>query len=179
MTHLNDSLLSTQLIKTVISQLTIDWRGIHGITHWARVLHIGLYLAKMNGANPKVVQLFALFHDSKRMTEGGDPDHGPRAAQFVMSLHERLFKLGGNELHLLVEACRNHTSSADHENMTVKTCFDADRLDLGRVGIRPDKLLLCTKEAKQAETISWAYRQSLRKAPPHNVLTTFYQENSL
>lgn len=177
MTHLNDSLLSTQLIKTVMSQLAIDWRGIHGITHWARVLHIGMHLAKKNGANSKVVQLFALFHDSKRMTEGSDPDHGPRAAQFALNLHEMFFKLGGNELHLLVEACRKHTSSADHENMTVKTCFDADRLDLGRVGIRPDKLLLCTDEAKQAETISWAYRQSLGKALPHNVLTTFYQEN--
>ena len=73
MTHLNKSILSQQLIEKVTSQLAIDRDGPHGIQHGARVYSNGMYLARTTGANHKVIQLFALFHDSKRITEGSDP----------------------------------------------------------------------------------------------------------
>jgi len=34
-------------------------------------------------------------------------------------------------------------------NATVATCWDADRLDLGRVGIKPDARYLFSDEAKE------------------------------
>ncbi len=178
MSRSNESILSKELIETVKSQLVIDWTGIHGMSHWARVYDYGSHIAKLNGANLKVVHLFALFHDSRRFSEGSDPHHGYRATELVQSLHGKLFKLKHDELDLLLEACRFHTSATDHENITIKTCFDADRLDLGRVGIEPDQLLLCTAEAKKAETISWAYRQSISNELPDNVLTRNYLNNS-
>jgi len=43
----------------------------------------------------------------------------------------------------------------------VQTCWDADRLDLGRVGKKPDPLRLCTAAARKPEIISAAYARSL------------------
>ncbi len=47
------------------------------------------------------------------------------------------------------------------EEITVLTCWDADRLDLGRVGIRPNARYLCTEPAKDPAFITWAYERSL------------------
>ena len=46
-------------------------------------------------------------------------------------------------------------------DITVITCWDADRLDLGRVRKRPNPKYLCTEFAKQKSTIEWAYKRSL------------------
>ena len=47
------------------------------------------------------------------------------------------------------------------------TCWDADRLDLGRVGIRPDPRRLFTAAARSPELLSWAYQRSLRYGLNH------------
>jgi uncharacterized protein len=39
---------------------------------------------------------------------------------------------------------------------TIQTCWDADRLDLGRVGITPHPSRLCTEAARRPEMIRWA-----------------------
>jgi uncharacterized protein len=46
--------------------------------------------------------------------------------------------------------------------VTVQTCWDADRLDLGRVGKHPHPRYLCTPAARDREVIEWAYRRSVR-----------------
>ena len=48
-------------------------------------------------------------------------------------------------------------------DITVQTCWDADRLDLGRVGIRPHPKYLCTAVAKGAGVLQGAYLRSLRQ----------------
>ena len=53
--------------------------------------------------------------------------------------------------------------------MTVQTCWDADRLDLGRVGIKPDARYLCTAEAANPEMIAWAYERSINRYVPEIV----------
>ncbi|MGO9117211.1 MAG: hypothetical protein ACLQPD_06315 [Desulfomonilaceae bacterium] len=42
------------------------------------------------------------------------------------------------------------------------TCWDADRLDIGRVGLKPVARKLCTEAAKKPEMIEWAYERSLK-----------------
>ena len=46
----------------------------------------------------------------------------------------------------------------------MQTCYDSDRLDLGRIGveIEPDPDYLCTDVAKDPEMIVWAYERSRR-----------------
>jgi uncharacterized protein len=163
-------LISTELIVAVKEQLRINWRGIHGISHWARVYENGLLLAAHTGADTRVVELFALFHDSRRLNEGPDPEHGPRGAQLAAQLREHYFQIPDDAFRLLVTACRLHTSETTHTDPTVQTCFDADRLDLGRIGKTPDPRLLSTRAAKDPEIIAWAVRQSVTGVVPDNIL---------
>jgi uncharacterized protein len=111
-----------------------------------------------------VVELFAFLHDSCRQNDGHDPEHGARAADFARSLHGLAFTLTDNELVVLLVACQGHTHGRNSDNVTVQTCWDADRLDLGRVGIRPLAERLCTETARNPETIEWAYRRSIQGA---------------
>ena len=42
------------------------------------------------------------------------------------------------------------------DDLTIATCWDADRLDLLRVGVMPDPRYLVTEAARNAEVIEWA-----------------------
>ena len=68
------------VIRTVRRQFRLGWQGIHGVPHWARVRWNGLAMARANGARADVVELFAFLHDSQRISDGRDREHGARAA---------------------------------------------------------------------------------------------------
>ena len=131
--------------------------GTHGINHWSRVLENGRRLAPLTGADPLVVDLFAIFHDSRRENEGHDPGHGARGGKLARQFHKKgLIRLDKNQLALLVYACAHHTKGQTEADVTNQTCWDADRLDLGRVGITPDPAKLCTDAARDPAMIEWA-----------------------
>lgn len=144
------------ILHAILEEYILPWDGDHGIAHWARVLDNGIRLAGETGANSDVVQLFAVLHDSQRVNEVTDPDHGPRAAAFAQDLRGLLFDLPDHEFRLLHRACAGHTHERTHSNVTIQTCWDADRLDLGRVGITPLPSRLCTEVAKRADILTWA-----------------------
>lgn len=147
-------------LKTILPHILPDyalpWDGDHGVAHWARVLENGLKLAEETGANVAVVSLFAIFHDSRRVNEVTDPGHGLRGARLAEELRGRAFDLEDTEFRLLFRACEGHTHERTHPDVTIQTCWDADRLDLGRVGIMPHPSRLCTTAARRPETIKWA-----------------------
>ena len=124
-------------------------RGVHGITHWDRVYNFGQLLLTPD-VNPLVVGLFAYLHDSCRVDDGEDLHHGPKAARFIDTLRTSLLKdVNDKDIYLLKEACRLHTIADKTENPTIVACFDADRLDLARVGIIPDPARMATKKGKE------------------------------
>ena len=158
------SLITDDLLVFLKNQYRLDWdTGVHGLSHWRRVRETGLKLAETNEANPHVVEAFAFLHDSQRVNEGYDDHHGWRACQFIRRqlAGSTLLALLPEEIELLCEACEGHTSGRIDASPTVQTCWDADRLDLMRVGIWPDKHFLGTEEARQDEMIQWAVEQSL------------------
>lgn len=136
------------------------------MTHWGRVLENGMRLSVLTGARLPVVRLFAVFHDSRRVNEDHDPNHGRRGAALAAELRGKFFELSDEDFELLRIACSNHTGGKTDGDVTVQTCWDADRLDLGRVGIRPDPHYLCTSAAKDPATISWAYQRSIKHVVP-------------
>jgi uncharacterized protein len=154
-----------KLIEAIRAEYELSWNGIHGISHWMRVRENGLRLAGLTGADPRVVELFAYLHDSKRTNDHRDPGHGQRAALFVRELQGSVIRLSDEDLELLVYACAYHTDGLIEADVTVQTCWDADRLDLGRVGIRPQARYLCTSAARDAEMIEWALARSRRSVP--------------
>ena len=153
-------MVSKDLMKVIEQGYALHLDGIHGTAHWARVRDNGLRLAEQTGANPHIVELFAYLHDSKRRNDGYDPQHGSRAARFAASLQGSLLPLSDSDLELLRFACEFHTDGLTEADVTVQTCWDADRLDLGRIGIRPDPHRLCTSAARQPATIEWALARS-------------------
>ena len=48
------------------------------------------------------------------------------------------------------------------QGATAQTCWDAERLDLGRVGKTPRVEKLCTEEARDSVLRDLAYRRSLK-----------------
>jgi len=144
------------IVHTVLEDYALPWHGTHGVSHWARVLENGLRLAEVTGASIDVVQLFAVFHDCCRVNEGTDFGHGKRAAEYAAQLQGAVFDLPDDDFRLLYDACAGHTDGVTTGDNTIQTCWDADRLDLGRVGVCPEAARLCTEAAKEPETIKWA-----------------------
>ena len=118
---------------------------LHGLTHWQQVESNGLLLATETGADTVVVRLFALFHDSKRADDGYDEEHGPRGAEFAKAcFKEHRLDITQEQFDKLYHACKFHTTEHRSDDATIDTCYDADRLDLGRVGIKLDPSKMAT-----------------------------------
>ena len=154
-------MITKKLIQALRDQYALNWNGIHGIRHWGRVYSNGLRLAEGTGAKVNVVKLFAIFHDSRRLNDDKDDAHGPRGAKLAEEFRGQYFDLPDKDFDLLITACKQHTVALTHDDITVQTCFDADRLDLARVGKTPDPKFLCTEMAKNSELISWASDRSI------------------
>lgn len=146
-------MISKDLMEMIRKEFVLPLDGIHGASHWARVRDNGLRLARLTGANPEVVELFAFLHDSKRFSDGADPGHGRRAAEFVRVLRGSLITLSDEDFEHLVFACEHHSAGLIEADITVQTCWDADRLDLGRLGVEPEKRNLCTSFARELAMI--------------------------
>ena len=145
-----DSFIETKTNSLIneVKQFSCDgWMlGVcHGISHWERVERNGLLLAT-DEVNTTVVRLFAYLHDKWRVDNGEDLEHGKRAAENLSALRATLLAwLTDEEFDLLCKACELHTVCHSTGNPTIDTCFDADRLDLMRVGIIPDPERMATE----------------------------------
>lgn len=144
--ELND--LLTEAIKAF--RLNPSWTH-HGPRHWERVEKNAIMLAeKTPGCDADVARVFALLHDCKRQNEGRDPEHGARAAKFVQELADRgMLRLEPGQMEILKYAMIHHNGGQVSDDPTIGVCWDADRLDLPRVGTQPDIDLMSTPCAKE------------------------------
>lgn len=163
------SAITSGLLLAIFEQYRLPPLGLHGVSHWARVLENGRRLVPLTGARREVVELFAVLHDACRRNEHCDPRHGARGAELAARLRGREFDLDDAGLALLTQACAGHTDGARDGDVTVLTCWDADRLDLARAGIRPHAGKLCTAAARAPELIEWATARSLALEMPPRV----------
>jgi uncharacterized protein len=144
------------LAATVERESTSTGSALHGPRHWKRVAIVGSRLADLTaGVDPLVVALFALFHDSRRLHDGRDREHGDRGARLALHLcHEWIAPL---QLDKLLRACRLHDAGrVSRDDPTIGACWDADRLNLWRVGIAPNPRLLSLAPARDPQMIRWA-----------------------
>jgi uncharacterized protein len=152
--------ITPDLVALLRKEFKLSWAGYHGVSHWARVRSNGLILARKMGASARVAELFAFLHDARRHDEGSDAAHGHRSAHLVEELGAQRLELSTEELVHLAFACRHHSEDNLDADISVQVCWDADRLDLGRVGIRPDPARLCTSAARGRQLMDWAYLRS-------------------
>lgn len=143
---------------TVTARATSLASTLHGPRHWRAVARVGIELApRVPGADLEVVVLFALLHDAQRWTDGHDPEHGARAAALARTLHERgVLDLAPARLALLRHACTPHADGGTSGDPTVGVCWDADRLNLWRVGVTPARRLLSTTAARDPSLLDWS-----------------------
>jgi len=154
------------LLNELVQRYPLEPDGIHGVGHWARVLENGRRLAEKTGAMIEVVELFALFHDSQRQNDGHDLGHGSRGARLAEKMRGKWFDLSDMAFDHLIDACALHTNGFVDADITVQTCWDADRLDLGRVGIVPDRDRLCTAAARDPNILRWANERARSEFVP-------------
>lgn len=145
--------------------IVLPLSSIHGSSHWQRVERFGLKIAEANGADREVVSLFAYLHDARRVNDDDDPSHGERAVVLLDELiKENIINLTTKQYQQLAKALSIHNQTdARCDDITVQTCWDADRLDLWRCGIIPDPKLMYTSHGKSPEMIEYA--RELNKDP--------------
>jgi uncharacterized protein len=141
-------MIAVEVLELLRQESSFITSPIHGLKHWRTVERNGHYLANFNGADKAVLSYFAYFHDCMRENEGRDKGHGPRAASFAKK-HRDSIPLNDVQFKQLTDACKGHTYGTRPDCTTINTCWDADRLDLGRVGISPDASYLHDIEAKR------------------------------
>ena len=157
------------LSELVAEALRRSWRRdspMHGEAHWRCVAASGLALAATTpGADAVVCLCFGLLHDMRRENESVDPGHGPRAAELAWSLAgEGRLALGEERTARLAEALALHADGMTSDDPTTGACWDADRVHLPRVGIRPRAELLSTHAGRSPEAVDAA--AALRVSTP-------------
>ncbi len=152
------------ILEELFEHATGKASAVHGPEHWQRVCAAGLTLCERDErADPLLVFLFALFHDAMREHDSVDPDHAQRGAELARRLLEG--RISADRLEVLETACALHDAGCTSTHPTIAACWDADRLNLWRVGVEPDPDLLSTEAAPaliqrgremQEETYTWA-----------------------
>jgi uncharacterized protein len=142
--------------------------SIHGPAHWKRVVRLALELARREGGDLLVAALFGACHDVARVHDGRDFEHGPRAAKQVHRTIATRLDLRDDQLNCLLEAVLRHTDGDVSRDPTLGACWDADRLDLVRIGFDVDLALLSTRtaglvEVQEAAARLWARDRRIRE----------------
>ena len=138
------------LAALVQSRATNKGSTLHGPQHWRCVSLVGVRLSRLTpGADPLVAFLFGLFHDSRRVNDGDDPEHGRRGARLLRDM------AAGGEVAVTPEvlervafACETHTEAGTTSDPVIGVLYDADRLNLWRESITPLPRYLSTAAGK-------------------------------
>lgn len=149
-----------RLVDAVEARSTHLASTIHGVDHWRAVGATAASLADVADmtvadepaarSDRELLLLFALLHDSQRVDDGRDLEHGPRAAVFLDELLAGgLVRLTDDRAAVLREAIRDHTGGTTSEHPTIAICWDADRLLIHRVGFTPKARFCSTPEARR------------------------------
>lgn len=143
--------LDRKLLAHLLSNFKLDKDGDHGLSHWLRVIRYSLRLARGTSVDKNLLILFGLLHDSQRLDEYDDHFHGPRASQSLTSLREGGYlTLSDKDFLRLSRACEWHTVGFGSEppDIFLRIVWDADKLDLPRLGVEVLPELLWTDKAK-------------------------------
>lgn len=135
-----------------ISRWSEDMGTTHGVEHWDRVARFGRMLYQ-KGADMDVILAFAYLHDAERRNNAEDIEHGKRASELIDRIRKtELRALSDEQIVKLKLACKLHTTEHRTGDLTIDTCFDADRMDLLRVGIIPSPERMATKQGAELVT---------------------------
>ncbi|MFC4236475.1 hypothetical protein ACFOY8_14820 [Thalassospira xianhensis] len=147
------------LLNRVRSDAGYPGSSLHGEQHWRCVASAANFIAEYTpNCDLATLSLFSLLHDSMREDDGYDEFHGQRAAEYLDTLVDDGV-IGGGEAdisRLRLAIYWHNQASVDPKDSTIGACWDADRLNLWRLGIRPNARYLSTEFAQRENTINQA-----------------------
>lgn len=128
----------------------------HGVLHWRGVVDQGLWLAEQL-AWPREQRLFLFAfgatHDCQRLNDDRDPEHGARAAAWLLS-ESWLDRLQLSPLaDRLIAALIRHDAGYTSDDQLIGAAWDADRSLLHRVGINPSSRYFSTAKGTTFTTL--------------------------
>lgn len=143
--------------------------AMHGEPHWRGVAWAGLRIREFRPElSARFLLAFAILHDCRRVDDGWDRDHGPRAARLAARSGTLLRLVGAEGRDLVAEACRLH----DHgltcpETPVIGACWDADRVNLIRLGFRldPGRFTVLSNEEGSLAAVAEEAREIVRTPP--------------
>jgi uncharacterized protein len=127
------------------SRFTLGTKSVHGPRHWKAVLANGMKLADALEVDRALVAVFALVHDCRRENEWQDPRHGERAAAVARELNGRFYDFSKPRIDKLAEAIHWHDAGKVSGDIDISCCWAADRIELRRVGIEPERWGFCER----------------------------------
>ena len=155
----------SNLISRLRGFTSFDSR-LHGPAHWSRVRRFGFLLAdqqQLNERQTRCVEVFSWTHDLARVDDGGGNQHAIDGAVHCFAVMEAVFPdLDDLQQQLVSTAIRFHSDgltadeayfqglldidgwSEDAVIEAVGAAWDADRLDLLRLGIEPLRRFMST-----------------------------------
>jgi len=120
---------------------------IHGISHLRRVAITAGRIAASIGEDVESAVVAGFLHDCARSDDGGGTRHAHDSAVLAKKLLSRFYP------HLdtvrLCDAIARHADGETTEDLLAACVWDADRLDLTRLGIEVDPDLLSTTVARR------------------------------
>ena len=133
--------------------MSLDPMGPHGPVHWFKVYRncqdIDTMIYENRDENRDwFYWCFAMLHDCKRTSEQADPAHGIEAAKMVPN-DKSQFNISLARAIKLHQMGQTMDETAPLGDMRIGICWDADRLELVRVGIMPDPKYMSTDIGKQ------------------------------
>jgi uncharacterized protein len=158
---------------------------IHGPAHWARVQRFGALLAETEDLPPAArtcVEVFAQIHDLAREDDGGGNQHAIDGAFYMDEVVSAVFdgQLSHDQIETIRAAIRYHSDGtvaqqASEDGLfeglewprdllvrTVGCCWDADRIDLLRVGIYPAPEFMSTSGWRDVLALSSRIHGAIR-----------------
>lgn len=159
-------IIAKEKLKNILGEFQLDFFGIHGFPHWARVIDNGLLLADEYALNKNILIIFALFHDIKRVRDEYDFEHGLRGGDFLL-LNRKHINLTDTEINTAYLACKGHTEIKHSNDLNIAMCWDADRLDLMRVGLQPQSPYLNLLKSQQIDFIQERSIPANKHSIPH------------
>ena len=120
------------LFAEIKRRFALNWAGYHRANHWGRVRRYALTIVQVRGA------------------------------EYARALQRRFYDLSAKAISHLTHAIRHHSDGEVSTDVTIQSCWDADRLDLGHVGIKPAAEFLSLYGAPHIES---AYLWSTTHTP--------------
>ncbi len=138
---------------------------LHGVSHLRRVAILSGRLANAVGEDVESAVVMGFLHDCARKDDGNDTEHGHESAFLARGLIDRFYP--HLDVNRICEAIAGHADGEVTTDPLTACLWDADRLELKRIGRTVDPDLLSTVVAK---------RLVRRRQPDERVMEEVSQE---